>query len=288
MESPFHLCTKLNRIISVLMQCWEMLTKSAQKKFWEATLAGVKNEMAIPPMAESARHTISQQNRRPNQPVISKIEAPPKISFDLAGVITINESVAAGSTIFSQGDIAETLMYIQRGRVKLSVTSKTDKEAIVAILGPGEFLGEACLGNQNIRTGTATAIAGTALQVIERNEMIRALHADRGLSYCFLSYLISRNIRLEEDLIDQVSHSSERRLARALLLLAGKGAQRGLHRFAGISQETLATMIGATRAHVNFFMNKFRRLGFIKYHGPLDANGGIQINSSLLARALRK
>ena len=218
----------------------------------------------------------------------SNIEAPPKISFDLAGVATIDESFAAGSTIFAQGDIAETLLYIQRGRVKHSVTSKTDKEAIVAILGPGEFLGEACLGGQNIRMGTATAIGPTALQVIERNEMVRALRADHGLSYCFLSYLISRNVRLEEDLVDQVSHSGERRLARALLLLAAKVTQRRLCRFAGISHETLATMIGTTRSHVNFFMNKFRKLGFIEYHGPLDANGGIHINSSLLAKALRK
>jgi len=239
-------------------------------------------------MAESARHAIAPKNRGPNQPMRFNLEAPPKISFDLTGVFTINESVAAGGTIFSQGDTAETLMYIQRGRVKLSVTSTIDKEAIVAILGPGDFLGEACLGSQNIRMGTATAIAATALQVIERNEMVRALHADHALSYCFLSYLISRNIRLEEDLVDQVSHSSERRLARALLLLAGKGAQRRRHRFAGISQETLATIIGATRAHVNFFMNKFRKLGFIKYHGPLDANGGIHINRSLLAKAFPK
>ena len=216
------------------------------------------------------------------------MEAPPAISFDLARVVTLNESFATGGTIFAEGDIAETLMYIQRGRVKLSVTSKTDKEAIVGILGPCEFLGEVCLGSQNTRMGTATAIAPTTLQVIERNEMIRALQADRALSYCFLSYLISRNIRLEEDLVDQVSHSSERRLARALLLLAGKGTQRKLHRLAGISQETLATMIGTTRARVNLFMNKFRELGFIKYHGPLDANGGIVINSSLLAKALRK
>jgi CRP-like cAMP-binding protein len=203
-------------------------------------------------------------------------------------VVTLNESFAAGGTIFSQGDIAETLMYIQRGRVKLSVTSETDKEAIVAILGPCEFLGEVCLGSQNIRMGSATAVAPTTLQVIERNEMIRALQADRALSYCFLSYLISRNIRLEEDLVDQVSHSSERRLARALLLLAGKVTQRKLHRFAGISQETLATMIGTTRVRVNLFMNRFRKHGLIKYHGPLDANGGIRINRSLLAKALRK
>src|SRR5229473_1778774 len=212
-----------------------MLTKSAQKESWQAIFAGVKNEMAIPPMAASARRTISRQNRRPNQPVRSNIEALPAISFDLAGVVTLNESFATGGTIFSQGDIAETLMYIQRGRVKLSVASKADKVAIVAILGPGDFLGEACLGSQNIRMRTATAMAPTAL-----------------------------------------------------LLLAGKGNQRKLHRFAGISQEILATMIGATRAHVNFFMNKFRKLGFIKYYGPLDANGGIHINSSLLAKALRK
>jgi CRP-like cAMP-binding protein len=265
-----------------------MLTKSAQKKSWEAILAGVKSEMAIPPVAESARHAISQQNRRPTQPMRFNIEAPPKISFDLAGVVTTNESFAAGDTIFSQGDIAETLMYIQRGRVKLSVTSKTDKEAIVAILGPGEFLGEVCLGSQSIRRGTAAAIAPTTLQIIERIEMARALRADQALSYCFMSYLISRNVRLEEDLADQVSHSSERRLARALLLLAGKGTQHRPHRFAGISQETLATIVGTTRARVNFFMNKFRKLGFIEYHGPLDANGGIHINSSLLAKALRE
>jgi CRP/FNR family cyclic AMP-dependent transcriptional regulator len=264
-----------------------MLMKSAPKKSWEAILAGVKNEMAIPQMAESARHTISQQNRRPNQPTRSNIEVLPKISFDLAGVVTLNESFATGGAIFSQGDIAETLMYIQRGRVKLSATFQTGKEAIVAILGPSDFFGEACLGSQNIRMRSATAIAPTALQVIERNEMIRALHDDHALSYSFLSYLLSRNIRLEEDLIDQVSQCSERRLARALLLLAGKGSQRTVHRFAGISQGTLATMIGTTRAHVNFFMNKFRKLGFIEYQRHLDANGGIRINTSLLAKVLR-
>jgi CRP-like cAMP-binding protein len=118
--------------------------------------------------------------------------------------------------------------------------------------------------------------------------MIRALRADHALSYSFLSYLLSRNIRLEEDLIDQVSHSSERRLARALLLLAGKRNRRKLHRFAGISQETLATMIGTTRPRVNFFMNKFRKLGFIKYHGRHDQSGEMQINISLLAKALLK
>jgi CRP/FNR family cyclic AMP-dependent transcriptional regulator len=215
----------------------------------------------------------------------SNIQVLPAISFNLAAVVTTNVTFAPGGTIFSQGDIGETLMYIRRGRVKLSVASKTDNDAVVAILGPGEFLGEVCLGSQKIRMRTATAIAPTALQVIERNEMIRVLRADHALSYRFLSYLLSRNIRLEEDLVDQISHNSESRLARALLLLAGKGNQRKLHRFAGISQGTLATMIGATRPRVNFLMNKFRRLGFIKYRGSLDGNGGMHINTSPLAKA---
>jgi CRP-like cAMP-binding protein len=254
----------------------------------ESILFDIRKEMARPRIAQSARHALAQQNRKPNQPMRSNIEAPPAISFDFAGVVTTDQLFASGGTIFSQGDIAETLMYIQRGRVKLSVASKTGKEAIVAILGPGEFLGEMCVGSQNIRARTATAIAPTTLQVIERNEMIRALYVNHALSYSFLSYMLSRNIRLEEDLIDQVSQCSERRLARALLLLAGNGNQRKLHRFAGITQGTLATMIGTTRARVNFFMNKFRMLGFIKYGGPLDANGGIHINTSLLAKAFFK
>jgi len=135
----------------------------------------------------------------------SNLEAPPAISFDLAGVVTLSERFATGGTIFSQGDIAETLMYIQSGRVKLSVASEAGEVAIAAILGRGEFLGEACLGSQNIRIRTATAIAPTALQVIERNEMIRALHTDHALSYAFLSYLISRNIRIEEDFIESAA-----------------------------------------------------------------------------------
>ena len=218
----------------------------------------------------------------------SSMEAPPKISFDLGGVVTLKESFTTGETIFAQGDFAETLMYIRSGRVKLSVDFKTDKQAIVAILGPGEFLGEMCLGSQTIRVRTATAIAPTALQVIKKNEMLRALHADHALSYAFLSYMLSRNIRLEEDLIDQVSQCSERRLARALLLLAGNGNQGKQRSFAGISQGTLATMIGTTRSRVNFFMNKFRTLGFIKYQGPLDANGGLHVNTVRLAKAFSK
>ena len=218
----------------------------------------------------------------------SRMEALPKISFDLGGVVTRKASFGAGAIIFSQGDLAGTLMYIQSGRVKLSVASKTNKKSIVGILGPGEFFGEVCLGSQNLRARTATTIAPTVLKVIERNEMLRALQADQALSYAFLSYMLSRNIRLEEDLIDQVSQCSEKRLARALLLLAGDGNQRKQHSFAGISQGTLATMIGTTRSRVNFFMNKFRTLGFVKYQGPLDANGGLHVNTSRLAKAFYK
>jgi len=261
--------------------------KTGQEEFQEASLSDVKKEMAMPRMAQSARHAISRQNRRLNQRMTSSIEALPKISFDLVGVVTINKSFGTRGTIFYQGDFGDTLMYIQSGSVKLSVSSKSHKESIVAILGPGEFIGEVCLGSQNMRVRTATAIAPTVLKVIERNEMLRALHADRALSYAFLSYMLSRNIRLEDDLIDQVSQCSERRLARALLLLADKGNQCNPHRFAGISQGTLATMIGTTRSRVNFFMNKFRKLGFIKYHGRSDQDGEMHINTSLLAAALR-
>ena len=156
-------------------------------------------------MAKSARHAISQQKWGNNQPMRSNIEAPPRISFNFAGVVTLNEGFATGETIFSQGEVAETLMYIQSGRVKLSVASEAGEVAIVAILGPGEFLGEACLGSQNIRVRTATAIAPTALRVIERNEMIRALRTDRAFSYAFLSYLILSNIRIEEDFVESVA-----------------------------------------------------------------------------------
>src|SRR5438046_3254645 len=157
--------------------------KTGQEEFPEASLSYVKKEMAMPRMAQSARHAISQQNRRPNERRRSSMGALHKISFDLAGVVTLKASFRAGETILSQGDFAETLMYIQSGRVKLSVASKTGKKPIVAILGPGEFIGEVCLGSQNMRVRIATAIAPTVLKVIERNEMLRALHANLALSY---------------------------------------------------------------------------------------------------------
>ena len=179
--------------------------------------------------------------------------------------------------IYSQGDPATSVMYVQIGGVKLSVVNKVGKEAVLAILGPGDFFGEGGMAGQSARTGTATAITPTTLLVIEKNEMIRVLHAEQIFSDCFVSYILSRNIRIEEDLIDQLFNSSEKRLARTLLLLARYSKEDPLHGLLPkVSQETLAEMIGTTRSRVNFFMNKFRKLGFIRY------NGGLHINPSLL------
>jgi CRP/FNR family transcriptional regulator, cyclic AMP receptor protein len=265
-----------------------VLAKTELEQFWEARLDDAKRELAMPRMSQYAPYLISQQNGRLSQPMRPNRKIISEIPIALIGAVATNESFITGANIFSQGEIAETVMYIQSGRVKLSEAPKTGKEAVVAILGPGDFLGEGCLAGQHIRRRTATAIAPVTLHVIARNEMIRALHADRTFIDRFLSFMLSRNIRIEEDLIDQLFNSSERRLARTLLLLVGKGNQRKLHRFAGISQATLATMIGTTRPRVNFFLNKFRKLGFIKYHGRLDAHGGLVINTSLLAKAFCK
>jgi CRP/FNR family cyclic AMP-dependent transcriptional regulator len=262
-----------------------VLTK--QEEF-QAILSDVRKEMAIPQMAQSVLHAMSQQNRRLNQPMRSKELRSYTTLSDLGGVVTRIEKFATRGTIYSQGDLAETIMYIQSGRVELSVASKTDKDAVVAILGPGNFFGETCLAGQATRAKTATAMIPTVLQVIKREEMIRALRAEPALSHRFLCYMVLRKTRIEEDLIDQLSQSSEKRLARALLLLVGKGNQSKRHGFAGISHETLARMIGTTRARVSFFMNRFRKRGLIGYHGRLDRNGGIHINTSLLRKVFSK
>jgi CRP/FNR family transcriptional regulator, cyclic AMP receptor protein len=183
---------------------------------------------------------------------------------------------------YLQGDPARDVLYIRKGGMKLSVVNEVGKEAVVALLGPGDFLGEGCLAGQAARTGTATAIAPTTLLVIEKQEMIRVLHSELAFSDCFVSYMLSRNIRFEEDLIDQLFNSSEKRLARTLLLLAQYGKQDKPHKMLPkVSQVTLAEMIGTTRGRVNFFMNKFKELGFIKY-----SNGGLHINPSLLSVVL--
>jgi len=187
--------------------------------------------------------------------------------------------------VFAQGDKADSVLYIQKGGVKLSVVSKTGKEAVVAMLGPCDFFGEGCLAGQTLRIGSATAITPSSVLVIGKKQMTKVLHEQNGLSDRFIAHMISRNVRIEQDLIDQLFNSSEKRLARALLLLARYGKQvKARQVVAKISQETLSEMVGTTRSRVNFFMNKFKKLGFIEYDGDLDA--GIQINSSLLSVVL--
>jgi CRP/FNR family cyclic AMP-dependent transcriptional regulator len=185
------------------------------------------------------------------------------------------------TSVFAQGDAAEAVMYIQQGRVKLTVVNTVGKEAVVAVLGPGDFFGEGCLAGQPVRMGAATAASPTSLLVIEKKEMIRVLHSEHEFSDRFISYMLTRNIRIEADLVDQLFNSTEKRLARALLLLARYGEDNQPQRILPkISQETLADTIGTTRSRVNLFMNKFKKLGFIKY------NGGLQINKSLLSVVL--
>ena len=205
--------------------------------------------------------------------------------LDSAGLSKKIVAYARSEVIFSQGDPSESVMYIQNGGVKLSVLSKTGKEAVVAMLGPGDFFGEGCLAGQPLRIGSATAITPSRVLVIEKKQMVRVLHNQHALSDRFISHMLSRNVRIEQDLIDQLFNSSEKRLARALLLLARYGKQDKPQQVVpAISQATLSEMIGTTRSRVNFFMNKFKRLGFIEYNGDLAA--GVQINSSLLSVVL--
>jgi len=185
--------------------------------------------------------------------------------------------------IYSQGDAASNVLYIREGSVKLSVVNLFGKEAVVAILGPGDFLGEGSIVYQSVRMSTATAITPTTLLAIEKDEMVRALHAEHEFSDHFISYMVSRNIRTEEALIDQLFNSSEKRLARALLLLTQYGRRdEPLKWLPKVSQEMLAGMIGTTRTRVSFFMTKFKKLGFIGYEG------GLHINPSLLSVILHE
>ena len=187
-------------------------------------------------------------------------------------------------TIFSQGDPAKNVMFIQKGNVKLTVVNAAGKEAVVAILGPGDFLGEGCLAGQSVCMTSATAITPATVLAIEKYEMIRVLHGEHEFSDRFIAYMLARNIRVEEDLIDQLFNSSEKRLARTLLLLARYGKEnQPIRALPEISQETLAEMVGTTRTRINSFMNKFRKLGFIAYGGRLR---GLQINNSLLSVVL--
>jgi CRP/FNR family transcriptional regulator, cyclic AMP receptor protein len=203
--------------------------------------------------------------------------------LDSAGLSRKVVEYRKSEAIYTQGEPIKDVLYIQKGGIKLSVINEVGKEAVVAMLGPGDFFGEGGLAGQLVRMGTATAIAPTTLLVIERKEMVRVLHSEHAFSDRFVAYMIARNIRIEQDLIDQLFNSSEKRLARTLLLLARYGKQDQPQKMLPkISQETLAEMIGTTRSRVNFFMNKFKKLGFIKY------NGGLHIDASLLSVVLHE
>lgn len=185
--------------------------------------------------------------------------------------------------IYSQGDPASTVLYIKQGRVRLSVVNRFGKEAVIALLGPGDFFGEGGIIGQPVRTRMATAMSASTLLVIEKSEMIRVLHTDHECSDRFISYMLSRNLRSEGDLVDQLFHSSEKRLARALLLLANYGGKGPPTKFIPrVAQDALAKMVGITRSRVNYFMKQFTKKGFIGY------KGGLHVNSSLLKFVLEK
>ncbi len=201
--------------------------------------------------------------------------------LDSAGVSRTVATFRKGEKVFSQGDLCDNVLYIQAGGIKLSVISKAGREAVVAMLGAGEFFGEGCLAGQAVRMGSATAVVASTILVVDKEEMIDLLHEQHTFSDRFITHLLARNIRIEEDLIDQLFNSSEKRLARTLLLLARYGKHdQPVREVPAVSQETLAEMVGTTRSRVNFFMKKFQRLGFIDYAD------GLKVNNSLLTVVL--
>jgi CRP/FNR family cyclic AMP-dependent transcriptional regulator len=214
--------------------------------------------------------------------VAKKKEKPTK-TFDVASYLEtsgVKRKIVAyrkRQTIFSQGDVSRSVLYLQTGTVKITVTSSSGKEAVIALLHPGDFFGEGCIAGQPLRVTTAVAMAPSSVLEIDKKEMIRVIHDEHDFSDRFVAHMLKRNVRVEEDLVDQLFNSSEKRLARALLLIARYGNEGKPEKIvARVSQGTLAEMIGTTRSRVSFFMNKFRKLGFIKY------NGGLHINDSLL------
>ena len=197
--------------------------------------------------------------------------------LEVAGLGKQVVAYARKEVVFSQGDPCNSVLYVRSGAVRLSVLSQAGKEAVIATLGPGDFLGEGALSGQPVRLETATATMATSLLVVPKRQMIRLLHSQHAFADKFIAHMLVRNARLEADLVDQLFNSSEKRLARTLLLLARYGqGEKPLGKLPKISQETLAEMVGTTRSRVNFFMNKFKKLGFVEY------NGGLKVNPSLL------
>jgi CRP-like cAMP-binding protein len=217
------------------------------------------------------------------------VKPKPKAAFsaqaflDSAGLARRIVEYRRAEAIFTQGDPCDNVLYIQKGGVKLSVLSSTGREAVVAMLGPGDFFGEGCLAGQPVRMGNATAIADSTILLVDKERMVQLLHKQHGLSDRFISHMLARNIRIEEDLVDQLFNSSEKRLARTLLLLARYGKHdKPVRAVPKVSQETLAEIVGTTRSRVNFFMKKFQRLGFIDY------TDGLKVNNSLLTVVLHE
>jgi len=236
-------------------------------------------------MAHTSRSFMAHPERERGSPART-VPAKKQLDFDPKKFLaTIGEGrkvvfLPQKQAIFSQGEAADTVFYIQKGKVRLTVVSQIGKEAVLAILGEGEFFGEGGLAGQPLRMGSATAMTDCELMRIDKKAMMLALHREHTMSDMFVAYLLARNIRYEEDLVDQLFNSSEKRLARILLLLAHFGKE-GVPQtvIPKISQETLAEMIGTTRSRVSFFMNKFRKLGFVDY----DGGSGLQVHSSLLS-----
>jgi CRP/FNR family transcriptional regulator, cyclic AMP receptor protein len=196
-----------------------------------------------------------------------------RVFLDTAGASRKVVAFVKSQAIFSQGDPADSVMYVQKGTVKLTVTNESGKEAVVAIFGSGDFFGEGGMAGQKLRIGTATAVVSSKVLIICKDEMGRVLHAEPSLSERFLAYMLARNIRVEADLVDQLFNSAEKRLARTLLMLARYGKEdQPEPALLKISQQTLAEMIGTTRSRVNLFMNKFRKMGFIEYDGQIKVN----------------
>jgi CRP-like cAMP-binding protein len=203
-------------------------------------------------------------------------------ALDWTGVRTRHVECEATTVIFAQGDPATTVMYMESGVARLSIVSFAGKKAVVGVLGEGDFFGEGCLAGQLQRMATATAMAPCAVLVVDKPEIVRLLHTQQAFADRFLSHMLTRSLRIEEDLLDQLFNSTEKRLARTLLLLARYGTAEATHRaLPKVSQELLAEMVGTTRSRINFLMNKFRRLGFIEY------NGVLKINNALLRVVLR-
>lgn len=227
------------------------------------------------PAANKASAAKSAPAQRPPRSTTNLPEFNAQSFLDTVGVGRFIGKYRAGEAVFLQGDAADAVFYIQKGKVQITVLSKQGKEGVIALLGAGEFFGEGCLAGQPLHIASATATTEAAIVKIEKHAMIRVLRNEPTLSHMFMSFLLSRNIQVEADLIDHLFNSSEKRLARVLLLLANMGSEGKMQTVPKINQEILAARVGTTRSRINFFMNKFRKLGFIEYNGTLKVHSSL-------------